>query len=240
MCAVTNRILAVLEPAALIICPAVLVLCAIFDVDNIVLLITVTALLSAVPFLARFEYKCLKPSEIMPIVVLSAAAIVGRIAFLAIPNVQPVTAIVIFTGIWYGRQSGYLTGAFTALVSNMALGQGLWTPWQMYAWGLIGYLAGVLFSKDAVAGDGFEKRRRRAFVYIYGAFASALFSIIMDVWFVIGFLTDLSVTGILAAFGAGLIMNLLHIVATVVFLMLMLVPWGKKIRRINNKYGRVK
>jgi len=236
MCAVTNKVLAAIEPIALTICPAVLILCAAFNAGNTVLLITITALFSVIPFLVRFELKRPKPSEIMPIAVLSAAAIVGRIAFVAIPNVQPVTAIVIFTGIWYGRQSGYLTGAFTALVSNMALGQGLWTPWQMYAWGLIGYVAGALFSKEAL--KGFEKWYRCIPVYVFGAFAAAFFSIIMDVWFVIGFLTDLSAKGILAAFSAGLALNLLHIVATVVFLMLMLVPWGKKIRRINIKYGR--
>lgn len=40
-----------------------------------------------------------------------------------------------------------MVGALAALVSNMFFGQGPWTPWQMYAWGLIGYLSGVLAQK---------------------------------------------------------------------------------------------
>ncbi|MDR0817463.1 MAG: ECF transporter S component [Clostridiales Family XIII bacterium] len=231
-----QHILMVIEPLMLIIAPAVLVFCAIKKIENPVLLTTAIAIMTFIPFVFRFELKRPKPADIMPIAVLSAAAIVGRIAFVAIPNVQPVSAIVIFTGIWFGRQSGYLTGAFTALVSNMALGQGMWTPWQMYAWGLMGYLAGVLFER--AADDGFRRKTQRIGVYVFGGFSAALFSIIMDVWFIIGFLTDLSYKSMLAAFGAGLSLNSLHIVATVIFLVLMLKPWGKKIRRIKQKYNK--
>jgi energy-coupling factor transport system substrate-specific component len=106
----------------------------------------------------------------------------------------------------------------------------------MYAWGLMGYLAGVLFERAADA--GFQKKAQRTCVYIFGGLSAALFSIIMDVWFIIGFLTDLSTKAMLAAFGAGLSLNSLHIIATVLFLMLMLKPWGKKIRRIKLKYRK--
>jgi energy-coupling factor transport system substrate-specific component len=226
--------LAIVEPLMLLLCPVVLILCAVLRVESTVLMTTFVALFSFVPFVLRFELRRPQPADIMPIAVLSAAAIVGRIAFAAIPNAQPVSAIVIFAGIWFGRQSGYLTGAFTALVSNMVLGQGMWTPWQMYAWGLMGFLAGVFFSRDAAA--GFQSRARRILVYSFGAVASILFGIVMDVWYIIGFLQDLSPGAVMAAFGAGATLNILHVACTVVFLRLMLVPWGKKIRRIQTKY----
>ena len=235
------KALSVCEPLVLILCPAVLIICAVLKIENIILLITLVALISFIPFVIRFELKRPTPADIMPIVVLSAAAIVGRLAFIALPNVQPVTAIVIFTGIFFGRQSGFMTGAFTAIVSNMALGQGIWTPWQMYAWGLIGFLAGVLFSR--FTDDKNSKYLLEdiyPLIYIFGAISAALFSIIMDVWFVIGFLRDLSISAILAAFGAGLLLNLLHVIGTVIILILMIQPWGRKIERINRKYGREK
>jgi energy-coupling factor transport system substrate-specific component len=119
----------------------------------------------------------------------------------------------------------------------MALGQGMWTPWQMYAWGLIGYLAGVFFAGTAEA-EGFEKRSTRVIVYIYGAAASAAFSVIMDTWFITGFLTGLSQESAAAAYGAGIALNIGHITVTVIFLLFMLKPWGKRIRRIKRKYLR--
>ena len=36
-----------------------------------------------------------------------------------------------------------MIGATAAIVSNI-LGQGPWTPWQMFSWGMIGFIAGLL------------------------------------------------------------------------------------------------
>src|SRR5207244_3908529 len=43
-----------------------------------------------------------------------------------------------------GPGAGASVGALGALVSNFALGQGLWTPWQMLGWGLCGAAGGLL------------------------------------------------------------------------------------------------
>lgn len=37
-----------------------------------------------------------------------------------------------------------------ALVSNLFFGQGPWTPWQMFSWGIIGFLSGYLIKKDII------------------------------------------------------------------------------------------
>lgn len=83
-----------------------------------------------------------KSEMLMPVVVISAAAAAGRILFNFIPQVQPVTAMVILTGVTLGPLCGAATGFVSALVSNMVLGQGIWTLFQMLAWGLIGFAAG--------------------------------------------------------------------------------------------------
>ena len=53
----------------------------------------------------------------------------------------------IIAGVAFGGEAGFLVGAIVGLVSNMFLGQGPWTPWQMFSFGIIGFLAGVLFRK---------------------------------------------------------------------------------------------
>ena len=139
-----DKVLAWMEPVLLVLVPAVLILCAYFQVENTALLSLMTVVLALVPYFLRFERRHPRPRDIMPIVVLAAIAAVGRILFAPFPNVKPVTAIVIVSGACLGPQSGFLTGALAALSSNLFFGQGPWTPWQMYAWGLAGYLAGLL------------------------------------------------------------------------------------------------
>src|SRR4051795_9053387 len=77
---------------------------------------------------------------------LAALGVVGRIAFAAIPNVKPTTDIVLFSGYALGGAPGFAVGALAALVSNVFLGQGPWTPWQMAAWGVVG-LGGAAFGR---------------------------------------------------------------------------------------------
>ena len=69
---------------------------------------------------------------------LAALAVVGRLAFAAIPNVKPTTDIVLFAGYALGAAPGFAVGAIAALVSNVFLVQGPWTPWQMAGWGGVG------------------------------------------------------------------------------------------------------
>lgn len=215
----------------LIAVPAVLFICAKYEIAAAAPLTALVAICSFIPFFANFEQSKPTPAEIMPVVVLSAAATVGRVILTPIPNFQPVSALCVFTGLYFGRRSGYLMGAFTALISNMILGQGMWTPWQMYGWGVMGFVAGAFAEKGALRPD------RKLGIYIYGIAASFLYGLLLDSWFIVGFIADINATSMAAAYGAGLIMNLSHISSTVVFLALTLTPLGKKIERVKTKYG---
>ena len=82
--------------------------------------------------------------RIVIIAVMTALSVAGRFVFAPIPFFKPVTAIVIITAIYLGSEAGFITGAFSAVVSNFYFGQGPWTPFQMLAWGLIGFLAACL------------------------------------------------------------------------------------------------
>ena len=230
-----GKFLRIIEPFSLLAVLAVLAICAMNRINQSALLTVLVAALACLPFFLRYEMQKPRPRDIMPVVVLTAIAVVGRVIMTPIPNFQPVSALVILTGVYFGRQSGFLAGAFTALISNMMLGQGLWTPWQMYAWGMMGFIAGLLFSKKV--NEKKELGGTKYFIYLYGLAASMLYGLIMDSWFIVGFLADFTPAAVLTAYGAGFIMNLSHDFATVIFLTLVLVPWGRKFSRIKIKYG---
>ena len=177
----------------------------------------------------RFEKLKPKPREIVPIVVLSVVATLGRALFTFAPNIQPVTAIVIIAGIVFGSQAGFVTGALCALASNMIMGQGPWTPWQMIAWGLIGYIAGVMESTPVF--------KSKVIVLIYGFVVSIIFGWIMNLWNVYGFVEDASWGAYLTSCGLSFYFDLMHAASTVAFLLLILLPWKKKLLRIKEKYG---
>jgi energy-coupling factor transport system substrate-specific component len=89
-------------------------------------------------------YERSRPSARMTAVVgtLAAVAALGRDAFVALPDVKPITAMTFVVGYALGPLPGFAVGAIGMLASNIVLGQGPYTPWQMAAWGLVG-LAGA-------------------------------------------------------------------------------------------------
>lgn len=152
-----------------------------------------------------------------------AAAALGRVAFAGIASVQPLTAVAIMAGVLLGRRCGFAVGAGAAFASNMVLGQGAWSLWQMAAWGLAGYLAGVLFA--GAKGVRGVKRTvpltplvRVLLVSAYGFAASLLFGFIMNTWVVAMFGGALSAQAVVGVYAAGLPFDLAHAASTVAFL----------------------
>lgn len=98
-----------------------------------------------------FCYEKKKPQarEIVTLAVMSAIAIASRAAFAMIPFFKPMMGIIMITGMAFGSGAGFLTGAVTGFVSNFIFGQGPWTPWQMFAYGVGGALAGFLAKKES-------------------------------------------------------------------------------------------
>ena len=193
-------------------------------------LLTVFAALAAVGvFFAGFETSRPALRQIMPTVVLAALAAAGRLLFAPFPSFKPVSAICILAGAVFGRRSGFLVGALAALASNFFLGQGPWTPWQMYAWGLVGYVAGVLAERGWLD--------RPAVLYAYGFLSALLYGLLLNGWYVIGFVHPLTLPAAALAFAAGFAFDAVHGVATVVFLAALYVPWRAKLERIKRKFA---
>lgn len=198
--------------------------------SNYILISLVFALIICGVFFFTFEKKSPSPRDILPIVIMCVAASLGRVIFAFIPGVQPVTAIVIIMGVCYGGQTGFLTGALCALVSNIFLGQGPWTPWQMLAWGTIGFLAAYLPRLKS-------KYLHLLTLSVYAFFSGFLFSIIMDIYTVSSLGESLTLPMALTTFGLGLLFNIGHAVGNVVFICVLYVPLSKKLLRLKYKYG---
>jgi energy-coupling factor transport system substrate-specific component len=217
-----------LEAGLLAAVPLSLALCVFLDASLVALATLVFVLLALFVMFARFEASRPALRQIVATAVFAALAAAGRVLFFAFSDVKPVSAICIVAGALFGRRVGFMVGALAALVSNFFFGQGPWTPWQMYAWGMIGYCAGVL------ADQGFFERR--AGLYVYGFLSAMGFGLLLNLWYFVGFVEPLTWPGALLALGAGLPHDLAHGASTVAFLLVIYAPWQKKIERIKRKF----
>jgi hypothetical protein len=155
------------------------------------------------------------PARVLAVVAaLAALAVVGRLAFAAIPNVKPTTDIVLFAGYALGAVPGFAVGAVTAIVSNIFLSQGPWTVWQMAGWGAVGVGGAVL----ARVLRGREPNR-----FVLAAvcgLAGLLFGAWMDIyqW---TFAARQDLDTYVAVAGTSLPYNLAHAIGNVVFCLLL-------------------
>jgi len=160
--------------------------------------------------------------ELAVVATLAAAAAAGRVLFAAVPGVQPVTVIAIVAGASLGLRAGVATGALAAFVSNLFLGQGIWTPQQMLGWGACGaagaLLAPALRSRWVLAG--------------VSAVLGFAFSASMDVWLWYGFAPH-TVPSLAAVVGRGLWFDVSHAVGNVVLSL----AAGPELRRMLDRYG---
>ena len=170
------------------------------------------------------------PARVLSLVAaLAALAVVGRLAFAAIPNVKPTTDIVLFAGYALGAAPGFAVGAVTALVSNVFLSQGPWTVWQMAGWGGVGVggavLARVLRGREL-------GRVRLALVCGLAGFA---FGAWMDVYqWTLAARQDLS--SYLAVSASSLPYNLAHAIGNVVFCLLIGPVFVRALRRYRRRF----
>lgn len=188
-------------------------------------------ILSFIPFAAMFEGKKPRAREITVTAVMIAIGVIGRAAFFMLPQFKPMTAVVIISGIALGGETGFVVGAMSALVSNMLVGQGPWTPWQMFALGIIGFISGLIFNDK-----NFE--RKKLIVGIYGFFAAfVIYGFILDTSSVTMTVYSMNFQTALSVYLAGIPFNLIHGAATFIFLMIIGNSMIRKLSRIKKKFG---
>ena len=218
-----KKILKILIP--LIIIPAVAVGGSLlFDEQKHIFVSLLVAFLSLVLFITGFEKKITGTRRMVLVAVMTAISVLGRF----IPFFKPITAITVITAMYLGGEAGFLVGSLSALISNFYFGQGPWTAFQMLAWGLIGFIAGLMAE---------PLKKNRILLLAYGVLSGVAFSFIMDVWTVLWYSAGFDIELYLLSLKAAIPHTILYAVSNFIFLFVLAKPFGEKLERIKLKYG---
>ncbi len=192
--------------------------------------IVLLAAVSCIPYYYKYEKKKPQTREHVVLAVMTALTVISRMIFAPVPGFKPVAAMVTICGMAFGRESGFLCGSLSAFVSNFFFGQGPWTPFQMIAWGSIGWFSGMLNRTGQM-----EKRRIRTAVF--GILAGIWYSLVMNLWVVIGAGEDLEWIRYGAVFITSLPVTAEYCVSNVLFLWILVPGFMKRLNRVKYKYG---
>ncbi len=174
--------------------------------NGLVMLLAGTAIVAAGYFGLTRRFSAREVTAVASLGALSAA---GRVVFAPIPSVQPSTVIIVLSGWVLGPSAGFTVGVTTALVSNVFLGQGPWTIWQMLSWGAIGMGAGLL--------GRLEPSRPARWILVYSTLCGLLFGWAMDVWFWLSFVYPNTLATLLASVAASLPFDVMHAAGNAAF-----------------------
>jgi energy-coupling factor transport system substrate-specific component len=174
-----------------------------------------------------FEKSKLGTKEIAIIATLSAFAAMSRLVFAAIPNVKPVTFLVALSGFVFGPYEGFLIGSTSAFLSNIFFGQGPWTPWQMFSWGVIGAIAGFWGRKNSKV----TTLKFSIACFLFGF----MFDWIMNIWHLIGFVKPITLNSILLTYLTSLTFDILHGASSFIFSIIFYESFLQVLQRFKRK-----
>lgn len=196
---------------------------------------TLVILEAMLPFFFAFESRKPQARELVTIAVMAALAVAGRVA-IPVPNFKAITGIVMLAGIAFGPQAGFMTGAISAFASNFFYAQGPWTPWQMLAYGMGGFLAGLCFRKRV------RNPRLDLLLQTVFGFAGVMLLVgpLLDACTIFTMSSSLSWKFAIAVLAAGLPHNLIHAGSCAVTVLLLSRPLLTKLDRLKTKYGMLK
>lgn len=186
------------------------------------------AVLSCLPFFLHFERSANDVKRLILIAVMVALSVAGRMLFAPLQHFKPVTALVIITAMYFGSEAGFLTGALSAVLSNFYFGQGPWTPFQMFSWGMIGFFSGLLAPL---------LRRSRIALCIWGGIGGVLYSFLMDIWTVLWADGYFNLPRYFAAIASAVPVTAVYVVSNILFLLVLAKPIGKLLARMKTKYA---
>ena len=200
----------------------------IFSEKQYIFSILIVSALSVTAFLLRLEKNKTDVEKAVIIAVMTALSILSRVAFQFTPSFKPVTAMVIITGMYLGKEAGFMCGAFTALLSNFIFGQGLWTPFQMLSWGIIGVIASMMSN---------ILKKNVILTSIIGGLFGILYSLLMDIYSVLWIDSTFVLSRYIALVATSLPVTITYVVSTIIFLLVLTKPVGKQLDRVMKKYN---
>jgi uncharacterized membrane protein len=183
-----------------------------------------------VPFFMAFEGRKPQARELVVIAILCAVAIAGRVV-IPIPHFKPAFAIIMLSGMAFGPEVGFMVGAITAFGGNFFAGQGPYTPWQMLGYGAGGMLAGFVYQKKLLP-------RKPVVMAIFGFFMCLLWiGPLLDLSSVFLMLTEINKESVIATFVAGIPVNAMQGLCTILVMLIFGKPFLEKLDRVKLKYG---
>lgn len=221
---ISNIILCILAPA-LVVSGYFLIKDGQYFITAILLII-----LSAIPFIISLERKKLQVRELVIMSTVTAIAVASRAAFFFVPQVKPMCAIVIISGIAFGSEFGFAVGALSVLISNFIFGQGMWTPFQMLGMGLTAYFSVLIVRKIKI-------KKRFIIAVISGVICTIIYGLIVDSSSVLMMVSDINLKSVLSIYVSGLPFNLIHGVTTAIIIFIIQPEINEKLERIKIKYG---
>ena len=197
---------------------------ALFDSDKHLIISLCVAAMTLLVFISGYERKKTGTRRMVIASVMVALCIFGRF----IPVFKPITALTIITGMYLGGETGFLVGSMSAVISNIFVGQGPWTAFQMLAWGLIGLVAGLISE---------PLKNHRVLLLTYGTLSGVAYSFIMDVWTTLWYSGGFDTAVYLSALVTAVPYTVSYAVSNFIFLLILAKPFGEKLSRLRIKYG---
>ena len=165
---------------------------------------------------SEFENRATSAKQIALIAMMGTVSALSRIPFASLMNFQPCTFFIICSGYVFGAMTGFMVGAITPVISNIFLGQGPWTAYQIFTWGLLGLAAGFL-GKFAIPQPGL----RKTVLLAYGGLAGIMYAMIINIWFWAMYLYPHTLTTYKGALYTASFWTLSHSLANIIFLWLL-------------------
>tara|TARA_B100000029_G_scaffold492488_2_gene553832 strand:+ start:2351 stop:3004 length:654 start_codon:yes stop_codon:yes gene_type:complete len=201
----------------------------VYDFHNSALTPTQAIILNAailsiiVVSLVRSERLLSNQSQWTMMALLVVFGVSGRILMEPLPNIQPVTVLVIMAGAYYGAHRAFALAATIALASNILfLGHGPWTIFQAVGWGALGVLGASMSDRLIV-----DRELRVNLLAVVAAASGFFFNWIVSLSILLT--TDPSM--LMAYLLNGLVFDLYHAAGNVAFVAWMSVPLGDMMLR---------
>ncbi len=188
----------------------------------------VTLLTLALAFFS-FEKKDSDSTRYLVLVAtMTALSVAGRLAFYPVAYFKPLAAMVIICGLYIDRRAAFICGSLSALISGFFFGLGAWVPFQMLAWGLIGYISGLLSS---------PLKKSKLFLLFYAIITAIFYSAVLDIFTVLQYDEIFNIKLYFATLINALPVMVVYIVSNIVFLFALSGFMGRKICHMRTKFG---
>lgn len=171
-----------------------------------------------------------KTFELTQIAFLASLSTIMRCFVRVAPKSSAFLPIIVLSSSIIDKNYGFTLGAFSIFVSNIFLGQGMWTPWQMTAAGTVGYLSGLTF---------YDRKVNPSPAYITIFYIISIILIYCPIMNLFSFLLitkNINMKGICTYFLSCFTVDILNLVGSLPFLYILYNPIVNTIRKMDKIY----